>query len=607
MIEFGCIADDFTGASDAASFLVKGGLSSVLYNGYPSAEVADGKAKSLVVALKTRTQERISAVEDSLQAVHWLKAQGADQIYMKYCSTFDSTPEGNIGPILDAVLEELDCPYTILCPALPVNGRTIREGHLLVNDVPLHESSMRNHPLTPMWDSYIPNLMAPQSKYPTFVVDDALLSRPKEEIWNTVEGWGAEHAHFYLVPDCYLPHHLNRIAEVFGQLPVLSGGSGLLEPLAQQSTQNTSLAPPPSATSGSALILAGSCSQATLAQIAHFQKSGGKSYRIDPQSLLEGSLNAQKIWEQAMADGGQDILIYSSDTPDRVREAQQAGREQISELLENCTAQLAQLAVSQGVNRIIVAGGETSGAVTRGLKFQSYSVGESIAPGVPILIPLSAPDVRLVLKSGNFGQEDFFSRALAMTGQDDALVKKLDRACWIAQSLFQRGKTTGASANLSFSHGGLVYITRSGSCFGTLTPQDFSVISPEGTHLSGQKPSKEYPLHLAMYRRNDDIQAVIHTHATHGVLWSFQRDLDVDDCIPNHTPYLAMRLGKIALVPYHQPGSSQLFEAFEERLTQNRGYLLKQHGPVVGGSDLMDAFFDLEELEESARIAWELR
>lgn len=223
------------------------------------------------------------------------------------------------------------------------------------------------------------------------------------------------------------------------------------------------------------------------------------------------------------------------------------------------------------------------------------------------MVPVERNDIRLILKSGNFGQEDFFERALSMTTNLDLeLEKKLEHAIWVAHSLFNRGKTSGSSANMSFRHNDRIYITASGSCFGTMTKDDFTVISKDGTSFTPRKPSKEWPLHLALYENSPKTGAVIHTHSTYSVLWSFIPSLQEHDCIPAHTPYLKMKLGTVGLIPYEQPGSEELFSAFRERVSMSDGYILKNHGPVVPGKTILDAFYCLEELEESAHIAWEL-
>ena len=190
---------------------------------------------------------------------------------------------------------------------------------------------------------------------------------------------------------------------------------------------------------------------------------------------------------------------------------------------------------------------------------------------------------------------------------DKELAQKLKDAVWIGRSLFERNKTAGSSANMSFFHDGRMYISQSGSCFGTLKEDEFEVMDINGECLSSGKPSKEWPLHLKVYQKKPGTGAVLHTHGTYGVLWSFVPAEDETDAIPDHTPYLKMKLGKVGLVPYEKPGSQALFDAFGQRVMDSDGYLLKQHGAVVPGKNLMDAFYCLEELEESARIAWMLR
>lgn len=411
MAVLGCIADDFTGAGDAASFLVKGGMSVRFYNGIPSgadSESASDDTQAIVIALKSRTQETAAAVEDSTRAARFLLDQGARQIYYKYCSTFDSTPAGNIGPVCDALMELMKVPYTVLCPALPVNGRTVEEGRLMVNGIPLHESSMKDHPLTPMWDCRIDRLMEPQSHYPCFPGD-----RPKDG--------SAPDGPCYFIPDHRNQEDAERIALTYGHLPLLTGGSGLLEPLARIWSEKLPVHGkiPESRVSGPALLLAGSCSQATLGQIAWYQRRKKPCCRLDPNALLEGRQTVDDVWQfiEAHACGPDAPLVYSSDTPEKVKEIQKLGAEKIADLLEHATAELAVRAVRAGFTRIISAGGETSGAVTKGLGFSSCLIGESVAPGVPVMVPVNRPDVRLVLKSGNFGGEDFFGQALSITAK----------------------------------------------------------------------------------------------------------------------------------------------------------------------------------------------
>lgn len=413
---FGCIADDFTGASDAASFLRKGGMRVRLFSEIPKEEPLEDREDAWVIALKTRTQEVEGAVRDTLRAVRFLKERGVEHFYLKYCSTFDSTPRGNIGPIADAVMEYLNQSFTLLCPAVPVNERTVKDGILYVKGIPLGESPMKDHPLTPMWDSRIAKLMEPQSKYPCFELSEKEMREgPKEKIKELI----ACNSRFYLIPDFLISKDAEIIAELFGDLKLLTGGSGIMEALAAHYTgRQNSLVETEDQTKGAALLLAGSCSEATRRQIAYYQAVGGESIKLDPMALYRGETSVEEIWKQMEDKGGRDVLIYSSDTPDAVKANQLLGKEKIASLLENTLSQLAKMALGKGYRRLIIAGGETSGAVTKGLGFGEYRIGGSIAPGVPIMTPEKNPALRLVLKSGNFGQEDFFCRALEQTGGD---------------------------------------------------------------------------------------------------------------------------------------------------------------------------------------------
>ncbi|MFD1778428.1 3-oxo-tetronate kinase [Fredinandcohnia salidurans] len=411
-MRFGVIADDFTGGSDIASFFVKGGLSTVLYNGVPKGEEAP-QAEVCVIALKTRTQERNEAVKDSLEAIGWLKEQGAQQFYIKYCSTFDSTPEGNIGPICDSVMEELGVPYTILCPALPVNGRTVKEGCLYVNGVPLHKSPMKDHPLTPMWDCDLVRLMDAQSRFPSVKMSDALYKEEVDELITRITTQ-SPHSHFYIVPDYEIEEDAEKLVQLFGGLKLITGGSGLAYPLAKMYKENAK-ADGFERSNSPALLLAGSCSEVTRSQIVEYQKSGGKTYFLDPLKLISGEETVEKIWNVISKNKEESILVYSSDTPENVKRIQQQGKEDVAGKLEKATADLAELAVQAGFHRIIVAGGETSGAVAKRLGYNGYHIGDSIAPGVPIMIPIEDNRIRMVFKSGNFGKSDFFLQALFLT------------------------------------------------------------------------------------------------------------------------------------------------------------------------------------------------
>ena len=414
----GCIADDFTGASDAASFIVAGGMNTIQTNGIPGPDFElPESCEAVVISLKSRTQETGAAVRDSLAAIRWLEEHGAGQFYVKYCSTFDSTPSGNIGPILDAVLEYTGARSSILCPSLPANGRSVKDGILYVNGVPLAESHMKDHPLTPMWESRIAELMRPQSKYPSVELHSDVIRGSRETALQKVRDFAPESAHTYIIPDYCEDSDAEILAELFGDMKVLSGGSGILTALARKIKGGKAASAVYTGTKGPAVILGGSCSVATNAQTAYYMNHGGHGIRLNDADLLSGAQNPETLWEEAKAYNAP--LIYSYETPEGLKAKRNEAGKALSALIEKTLSGTAALAVRDGARRIIVAGGETSGAVTQALGYQAFWIGDSIAPGVPVLTPVEQPEIRLVLKSGNFGQEDFFTRALAFTGSEE--------------------------------------------------------------------------------------------------------------------------------------------------------------------------------------------
>lgn len=430
----GVAADDFTGASDAASFLVEAGIPTVLFNGIPDKKpVLKDEIKAVVVALKTRTVPASQAVEETLAAFSWMREMGAEKLYLKYCSTFDSTKDGNIGPVVDAVLDTFRFPYTLLCPSLPVNGRAVKDGKLYVNGVLLEESHMKDHPLTPMRDSDVASLMEAQGKYKGVVLRKEEMETKGAAYW---EKKAEEGGPFYLIPDYYEETHGDQIAETFGTLPFLTGGSGLAGALGrtyvkalqagQGGSQEQSSEQEESAdretvcagqlpgSGGKSLVLAGSCSAVTLKQIVDYQAKGYASFQIQPHKLLDGTLTKEDIWNW-IEEHGDGVLVYSSATPEDIRKSQAYGKEWVAAAIEETLSGLAEYASRHGYRRLIIAGGETSGAVTKRLGYEAFYIGSSVAPGVPVMTPLENPNLRLVLKSGNFGQTDFFWRACRMT------------------------------------------------------------------------------------------------------------------------------------------------------------------------------------------------
>lgn len=399
-MKIGVIADDFTGASDAASFLVKQGVKTGLFTNIEVQEAANFDA--IVIALKSRSVDATKAVEMIEKALSLLKSVGCDRFYFKYCSTFDSTKKGNIGPCLDALMESLNETYTLLCPSLPVNGRTLKQGILYVNNVRLSESSMKNHPLNPMWDSYLPNLMREQSKYPSYCISKQEY-QDAHRLAMKINEYKKSSKRFYLIPDYIDDADGKQIMQVFKNLTLLSGGSGLLSHMFKNSTQNIIETQNVNDFNKRSIILCGSCSKATQKQIEQYKKLGKYVYKIDTKRLFSNKLTALQIFEEIDLSK-KEILISSCDQNQKV--------EGDSTCIEQLMGELAKLAIERQIHNIVVAGGETSGAVTLALGFHAFTLGEVIDPGVPALYPLANKQIRLVLKSGNFGSLNFFQKAI---------------------------------------------------------------------------------------------------------------------------------------------------------------------------------------------------
>ena len=415
MLYTGCIADDFTGAGDAASFLRKGGLKTVYVSGERLGDYSPADdVEAIVIALKCRSIPAAEAVQQTTEACRWLLARGAQHIYYKYCSTFDSTPAGNIGPVTDALMKLCGTAYTVLCPALPVNGRTVRDGVLYVGGVPLAESPMRFHPLNPMTESEIPKLMAAQSRWPSHALCLTDLYEPEDALREKLSAWCAESEGFTLSVDYCEDRDGARIAALFGCLPLLTGGSGLLEHLGHVYKPQTAAGDredAPLIRDGARLLLAGSCSEMTRKQIGRYMEAGGSAVKVEPLLLLDGRQTVEGLCAR-IDRAGEDLLFYSSDTAEQVAANQKLGAERISALLESTMGQLAAYAARQGYTRIVVAGGETSGRVMQALGYDVFEILEDAAPGVPRMVPVEKRSLSLVLKSGNFGDENFFLTAL---------------------------------------------------------------------------------------------------------------------------------------------------------------------------------------------------
>jgi len=414
----GCIGDDFTGSTDLAGFLVASGMRTIQFTGLPEEKYDLADVDAAVISLKSRTQEPKAAVADSLRALEWLRSYDCRQYYFKYCSTFDSTEKGNIGPVADALLDALGESFTIACPALPVNGRTVYNGYLFVNGLLLNESGMQHHPLTPMNDANLVRVLGRQTKGKVGLVDHTTVSLGAEAIQKKCAELAESHR--YAVVDALSNRDLIEIGHAGSDLKLLTGGSGLAIGLADNFEKKGLFVKAPHAArldrvEGDALILSGSCSNATLEQVAAF-KAGNPALKLDPLALHQGSQTSEQVmqWFEGRRHQG-PLMVYASDHPESVRRCQEElGGEKAGTLVEQVFAEIARAAATLGVTRFIVAGGETSGAVVQALGVKAIKIGPPIAPGVPVTQTLGDKPLLLALKSGNFGDKDFFAKALAM-------------------------------------------------------------------------------------------------------------------------------------------------------------------------------------------------
>jgi uncharacterized protein YgbK (DUF1537 family) len=409
----GVIADDFTGASDIANTLAKGGLSTVQFLGVPD-QPAPQTCEAGVVALKGRSIPAAEAVKLSLEALHWLKAQGCSQIVFKYCSTFDSTPEGNIGPVGEALAEQLGVKGVVACPAFPEAGRTVYQGHLFVRDRLLNESGLEKHPLNPMTDPDLRRWLARQSTQPVGLVPWSVVRHGGAAISQALQDSAAKGECLTIV-DAVSDEDLIAIAEGCAAAPLLTGGSGIALGLPRNFIRAGLAKGGGTAFQGVAgpeAVLAGSCSSATLQQV-DVHRRNHPALAVDGEAVMAGKVTVEDLVAFVQQHRGQEPLVYSSATPEITNALQDRfGREVVSRHLEELFAETARRLVEVGVCRLVLAGGETSGAIVSALDLKALAIGPEIDPGVPALTSTAGPPLALALKSGNFGAPDFFSRAL---------------------------------------------------------------------------------------------------------------------------------------------------------------------------------------------------
>jgi uncharacterized protein YgbK (DUF1537 family) len=409
----GCIADDLTGATDVAVTFSREGLTAIQVNGVPDDTLAVTDADVIVVALKSRTIAAAEAVAQSLAALHWLQARGARRLYFKICSTFDSTPAGNIGPVADALCEASGARLNVVTPAYPRNARTVYQGHLFVGEALLSDTGMCTHPLTPMTDSNLVRVLGRQTEHRVALLPHAVMALGESAVRDRL-GAQIDQGCRHVIADAIDDAELRTLALAMAPQWLATGGAGLAAGLAA-ALRGEARAPADAAIEwprGPGVILAGSCSNATLGQLAALGDSLPRR-QLDPVCLARdpGAVAAAIDWAKRHL-GDRPVLIYASAPPEQVAAAQAAlGRERAAQVIEDALRAIAVALAQAGARRFVVAGGETAGAAVEALGVRALAIGPEIAPGVPWTLAADGKPYALALKSGNFGGPDFFSRA----------------------------------------------------------------------------------------------------------------------------------------------------------------------------------------------------
>ncbi len=422
----GCVADDVTGATDMAINLVQGGMRVVQFLSVPTeTQLAECNCDAVVVALKTRSIPVAQAIAQSLSAIESLKDHGCERFFFKYCSTFDSTPEGNIGQVADAMLNHLQVDQTIVCPAFPRTGRTVYQSHLFVNGALLNESGMQHHPLNPMTDANLVRWLEAQSENQVGSVTYEAIAAGADAIIKRLDALRSDGIALAVV-DCCEDGNLPAIAESVARFTLVTGGSGIgrFLPDAWRSERllgETFHDPKLPTAAGRSLIIAGSCSQMTQLQVKNMRPNSN-AFLIDVENLLENPAEQRNRFERWFSESASDdsipVMVSSSADQNEVAELQeQFGKRAVSEAIETFHADVAcNMITNHGVRRLIVAGGETSGAVVNRLGIAKLQIGPEICAGVPWTQAETDFPIAIALKSGNFGDENFFQTALEMLG-----------------------------------------------------------------------------------------------------------------------------------------------------------------------------------------------
>jgi uncharacterized protein YgbK (DUF1537 family) len=415
-MRLGVIADDFTGASDIAGFLVEGGMRTIMYNGVPKQKPKE-YVDALVVSLKIRSCPVEQAIDEAIQALKFLIEIGCDKFYYKFCSTFDSTKEGNIGPVVDAIMSHLKTSLTIICPSLPVNGRTVCHGYLFVNHELLSDSSMRYHPITPMLDSKLSRLMEGQFKGKTDHIYYSTISKGATEVRDALEKISKTNVK-YVVVDTLTNDDLDAIAEATESMLFVAGGSGLSIGITNVLNKKRDIQKNVGFTvkKQKGIIITGSCSKRTNEQVDYYKDKAPSRYIEESRSLEEPNKYALELADWVISNIEYDYypLLYATKPAEELKKSKELyGDSNVAEAIEKVIALVVKAIAKQDVKTFIVGGGETSGVVATTLNVNAYLIGAQIDPGVSWLQELDG-DMQFSYKSGNFGEIDFFTKAQDM-------------------------------------------------------------------------------------------------------------------------------------------------------------------------------------------------
>ena len=609
-LAFGAIADDVTGASDLANTLVRGGLSTVLAMGVPGDEKVD--ADAVVVALKTRTVPAAQAVEQSLAAYGWLAARRPAGIMVKYCSTFDSTDRGNIGPVVEAVMDACGATLSVVCPAFPTNRRTVYKGRLFVGDVPLDESSMRDHPLTPMRDANLVRLLTPQTLHKVGLVPWETVAKGTDAIAQALGALAADGVR-HAVVDAITDADLVTIAKAAWGRALLTGGSGIaigVPSICRTAglSRNEGVDQFPQA-QGPSIVLAGSCSAATNGQVTAFAATGHKSLKLDPVELADDS--------QTVAHASDWVRRESRPDPDPRLFDRTAGRAaRGSGAYRNGSRRGARRKRPRGDR----AGRRRCGGRAHGRRgrrdlgrrdpgarrqdaaHRTRDRSRRAVDGDP-----RQAAARPRAQERKFRRGGFFHARLRGPAMMNEEARLREEIVLLGRSLFERGFGVGTSGNLSARLDDGYLATPTNSCLGRLDAERLSKLDGRGQPISGDAPTKELPLHFAVYGARPDDRAVVHLHSTYATAVASLADADPANALPPITAYQAMRFGRLPIAPYFRPGEPEPGRFIAPLAASCRALLLANHGSLASAPDMASAVAIAEEVEESCKLFMILR